>query len=145
MDKDEAKLKVLMDEDAEFSRLYREAYGDIKADKGYDYDEADRIHKKYAYLFEEGKLDNKHEGSDLYQLQNEKPTPEEEILSTELSDESLDLLYKRYKIMQTYNNTTMEDMENEAKELLQSFSAGNAKAMYDYGERSVRSYDEISN
>jgi hypothetical protein len=118
MDKDEAKLKVLMDEDAEFSRLYREAYGDIKADKGYDYDEADRIHKKYAYLFEEGKLDNKHEGSDLYQLQNEKPTPEEEILSTELSDESLDLLYKRYKIMQTYNNTTMEDMENEAKELL---------------------------
>lgn len=120
IDKDEAKLKVVMDEDADFSRLYREAYGDIKADKEHDYNEADRIHEKYAYLFEEGKeLDRRHKGSDLYQLQNEKPTPEEEILSTELSDEGLDLLYKRYKVMQTINNTTMEDMENDARELMQ--------------------------
>jgi hypothetical protein len=35
----------------------------------------------------------------MYDLQNERPTQEEEILTTELSDEELDLMYKRYKFM----------------------------------------------
>ena len=43
VDRDEAKLKLIMNEDPEMSRLYREAYGDIKADKESDYDEATRI------------------------------------------------------------------------------------------------------
>ena len=37
-------------EDAEMARLYREAYGDIKKDKEYDYDEADRIQARFDYL-----------------------------------------------------------------------------------------------
>ena len=52
LDKDEAKLRVIMNEDTEMSRLYREAYGDIKADKEHDYDESLRIDKKYSYLFD---------------------------------------------------------------------------------------------
>jgi hypothetical protein len=47
---EEAKLKVVTSEDADLARLYREAYGDIKADKEQDYDEADRIDARYSYL-----------------------------------------------------------------------------------------------
>lgn len=42
-DKDEAKLRVIMNEDPDMSRLYREAYGDIKAEKEFDYNESKRI------------------------------------------------------------------------------------------------------
>ena len=38
--RDESKLKVIMQEDPEMSRLYREAYGDIKAEKEHDYNES---------------------------------------------------------------------------------------------------------
>ena len=72
-DKDEAKLKVIMDEDPEMAKLYREAYGDIKADKEADYNEALRIHEKYAY-----QVEGKHrvEGS-KFDLSQEKKTPVE--------------------------------------------------------------------
>lgn len=38
-----------MNEDADMARLYREAYGDVKAEKEFDYNESKRIHDKYAY------------------------------------------------------------------------------------------------
>jgi len=47
---------VIMQEDPEMSRLYREAYGDIKAEKEHDYNEALRIHEKYAYLYDKKNL-----------------------------------------------------------------------------------------
>ena len=84
------------------SRLYREAYGDIKSEKEHEYNEAQRIHDKYAYLFDQNSLENKVPTS-KYDVQNERPTPEEEMLTTELSDEELDLLYKRYKFAQKEN------------------------------------------
>ena len=87
-----------MDEDADMARLYREAYGDVKADKEKDYTESIRLHDKYAYLFDRKTLDRKM-ASDKYNLAQEKETIEEEMLTTELSDEELDLVYKRYKIM----------------------------------------------
>jgi hypothetical protein len=39
--------------------------------------------------------------TDKYDVTKEKPTVEEEIVTTELSDSDLDALYKRYKIMTT--------------------------------------------
>lgn len=84
------------------SRLYREAYGDIKAEKEHDYNESQRIHEKYSYLFDKNSLGDKVPTS-RYDLQNERPTLEEEILTTELSDAELDLLYKRYKFLQVEN------------------------------------------
>ena len=80
------------------ARLYREAYGDIKAEKEHDYNESLRIHEKYAYLFDKKSLVDKVPTS-KYDLQNERPTAEEEVLTTELSDAELDLLYKRYKFI----------------------------------------------
>ena len=67
LDKDEAKLRVIMNEDTEMSRLYREAYGDIKADKEHDYDESLRIDKKYSYLFDNQTLQGR-KGTDKYNL-----------------------------------------------------------------------------
>ena len=125
--KDETKLKVIMQEDPEMARLYREAYGDIKAEKEHDYNEAQRIHEKYAYLFDKKNLDNKVPTS-RYDLQNERPSPEEEILTTELSDAELDLMYKRYKFIQSENSVDIEDMELEAKQLIQKYSTGEAKS-----------------
>jgi hypothetical protein len=51
-------------------------------------------------------------------LQVEKPTLEEEILTSELSDEALDLVYKRYKFMQAENTGMMREIDVEAKEFV---------------------------
>jgi hypothetical protein len=39
------------------------------------------------------------------------------MLTTEMSDEELDLVYKRYKIMQLTNDETIAEIEEEAYEL----------------------------
>ena len=70
LDKDEAKLKVILDEDQDMSKLYREAYGDIKAEKEAEYNEAQRIHDKYAYLYDKNTLDSK-APTKKYDLHNE--------------------------------------------------------------------------
>lgn len=70
LDKDEAKLKVILDEDQDMSKLYREAYGDIKAEKEAEYNEAQRIHDKYAYLYDRKTLDSK-APTKKYDLHNE--------------------------------------------------------------------------
>lgn len=57
--KDEAKLRVIMDQDSEMARLYREAYGDIQREKEADETEANRIHDKYAYLYDGKTLENR--------------------------------------------------------------------------------------
>jgi len=46
-------------EDPEMARLYREAYGDIKNDKEFDYNEADRIFERFDYLKDGKSLKNK--------------------------------------------------------------------------------------
>lgn len=117
IEKDEAKLRLIMNEDTDMSRLYREAYGDIKADKEHDYDESLRIDEKYAYLFDKQTLNTK-KPTDKYNLQVEKPTLEEEILTSEMSDEALDLVYKRYKFMQAENTGMMREIDVEAKEFV---------------------------
>ena len=138
IEKDEAKLRLIMNEDSEMSRLYREAYGDIKADKEHDYDESVRIDEKYSYLFDKQSLQSK-KPTDKYNLQVEKPTIEEEILTSEMSDEALDLVYKRYKFMQAENTGLLREIDDEAKEFVQNFNACSAKAQATSGEdRSVR-------
>ena len=141
--RDEAKLKVIMQEDPEMARLYREAYGDIKAEKEHDYNESLRIHDKYAYLFDKKALDGKVPTS-KYDLQNERPTAEEEMLTTELSDVELDLIYKRYKFMQSENKDSMEEIDEEARALVAKFQQGEARAPSD-PEKILRSPNELAN
>jgi hypothetical protein len=121
-DKDEAKLKLIMDEDAEMAKLYREAYGDIKADKEADYNEAARIHDKYSYQ----KRGEGLKGS-AFDLSEEKKSLEEEMLTTELSDEGLDLVYKRYKMMKWDNSDALRDLDEEAAELFSQYNSGLAR------------------
>lgn len=142
-DRDEAKLKVLMDEDPDMARLYREAYGDIKLEKEADEDLANRIHDKYDYLNDDKTL-NRRKPTDRYNLHVEKDTFEEELMTTELSDEGLDLLYKRYKVMQNQNSDALKDIETEAYELVQQFNAGTAKHADESG-RSMRSPYDLQN
>ena len=135
-----------MQEDPEMSRLYREAYGDIKAEKEHDYNESLRIDKKYSYLFDNQTLKGR-KGTDKYNVQEEKPTLEEEILSSEMSDEALDLVYKRYKFMQAENTGKLREIDVEAKDFVQNFSSGSAKVSSTDGdfERSVRSTFDFRN
>jgi len=142
--KDEAKLNVIMNEDTDMARLYREAYGDIKADKEHDYNESLRIDKKYAYLYDKKALASKLP-TNKYNLQEEKPTLEEEILTSEMSDEELDLVYKKYKLMQAENKGMLREIETEAQEFIQNFSAGNARTSQNELEQSVRSSLELQN
>ncbi len=131
-----------MDEDTDMARLYREAYGDIKADKESDYNEAKRIHDKYAYLNDGRTLDSKKESS-VYDLHNEKPSLEEEMLTTELSDEGLDLIYKRYKSMQWESKDAVREIEQEATDLVQQYHTGTA--LNAAGDRKMRSPQELEN
>jgi hypothetical protein len=117
LNKDEAKLNLITKEDPEMARLYREAYGDIKKDKMTDYDEADRIFDKFAYMKDKYALQDRKPTKD-YNLHEEKNTIEEDMLTTELSDEELDLIYKRYKYMQAQNSDVMREAEEEAQELI---------------------------
>lgn len=96
MEKDEAKLNVIMNGDAEMAELYKEIYGDIKAEREFDENDANRIHNKYAYLYD-GKTMSKKKESEKYELQNEKEKLDD-YLTTDISDPELDLIYKRYKI-----------------------------------------------
>jgi hypothetical protein len=48
-----------------------------------------------------------------------------------MSDEELDVLYKRYKVMQHQNDDRLVDVEAEAYELVQQFNAGSAKNQED--------------
>jgi hypothetical protein len=80
----------------------------------------------------------------LYDLQNERPTIEEEILTTELSDEELDLMYKRYKFMQSENVGAMKEIDDEARELVSKFQAGEARSPFDK-ERSIRNPNDLGN
>jgi hypothetical protein len=143
-DKDEAKLNVIMNEDSDMARLYREAYGDIKADKEHDYNESLRIDKKYSYLYDKKSLYNKM-GTEKYNLQEEKPTLEEEILTSEMSDEELDLVYKKYKFMQAENQGKLREIETEAQEFIQNFNAGSAKSSQNEFEHSVRTSADFKN
>lgn len=140
--REEAKLNVIMDEDPDMARLYREAYGDVKADKESEYNEAARIHDKYAYLYD-GKSQSKIKESSKYNLNEEKPNLEDEILTTELSDEGLDLIYKRYKLMQWENADALRDLDEEAVELVTQFNAGTATNAA--GDRRMRSPAELEN
>jgi len=134
-----------MNEDAEMSNLYREAYGDIKADKEHDYNESVRIDDKYNYLFDKQSLQSK-KPTDIYNLQVEKPTVEEEILTSEMSDEELDIVYKRYKFMQAENTGKLREIDVEAKEFIQNFNAGSAKTAGSHGDdRSVRGAFDFQN
>ena len=62
--------------------------------------------------------------SENYHVTNEQPGIEEELFTTELSDEELDLVYKRYKVIQGQNSDKMRDIDEEVTELIQSFNAG---------------------
>lgn len=131
-----------MSEDGDMARLYQEAYGDVKADKEHDYNESVRIHDKYSYLYDRDSLDDK-VPTNKYNVQDEKPTIEEEIMTTELSDEELDLVYKRYKLMQAENNDFMRDADEEANELIQKYNANAAKSQF--SDRAIRTPDEYMN
>ena len=58
---------MIMDEDTEMARLYREVYGDVKAEKEAEYNESVRIHDKYHYLFDEQNLAHKKK-TDVYNV-----------------------------------------------------------------------------
>ena len=63
-----------------------------------------------------------------------------------MSDEALDLVYKRYKFMQAENTGMLREIDEEAKEFVQNFNAGAAKALNNQGEdRSVRGAFDFQN
>lgn len=132
-----------MNEDPDMSRLYREAYGDIKAEKEHDYNESKRIHDKYSYIFDGKSLKSKIP-TDKYSLKTDENSVNDEVFTTELSDEGLDLVYKRYKILQAENSDVMREVDEEAREFIQNFNAGKAK-QGDDAERQVRSPVEFEN
>ena len=73
----------------------------------------------------------------------EKQELEEEILTTELSDEELDLIYKKYKLLQWRNSDKLKDINQEAYDLAQSFGAGTARTGED--DHKIRSPIELQN
>lgn len=46
-EKEEAKLKLILDQDGDMAKLYQEMYSDIKEEKEKDFNEILRIHERY--------------------------------------------------------------------------------------------------
>ena len=59
------------------------------------------------------------------------------MITTELSDEGLDMVYKRYKVLQYMNYKDEEDMEEEAQDLISEFNAGFAKTEDDHNVTTI--------
>lgn len=98
------------------SRLYRETYEDIKNEKEYEENEANRVYNKYHYLFDDDyKIHTKY--SEMYDLGKEEKGDLDEIISTEMSDEETDYIYQRYKVMLYENKVSMEDIDEKAEGL----------------------------
>jgi hypothetical protein len=89
--------------------MYRDVYGDIKAEKEKEETEADRIFNKYAYLFDGHSLKSK-KASDKYNLQEQKDDAVEEVLTTDLSDDEMNVIYRKYKIARDMNVESQEEI-----------------------------------
>jgi hypothetical protein len=64
--------------------------------------------------------------SEKYDMTKEEKTLEEEIITTELSDEELDLMYKRYKVLTTEIEEEVGSIDDQVKALIQQFKGGKA-------------------
>jgi hypothetical protein len=105
-----------MNEDPEMSELYRDAYQSIKNEKEFEYNESNRIHERFAYQMEG---DQNYAGvkvDEKYIFKREDL--EDEYYTTELTDQELDIVYKRYKALQNETIHEMEDLDNEADKLM---------------------------
>jgi hypothetical protein len=89
--------------------MYRDVYGDIKAEKEKEETEAERIFNKYAYLFDGHTLKTK-KGSDKYNLAEEKDDEVDEVMTTDLSDDEMNLVYRKYKIARDMNVESQEEI-----------------------------------
>lgn len=114
---------MVLNEDPEMAKLYQEVYGDFKADREREYDQISRVHERFDYLYEKGTLDNK-VPTQKFNPTIEQPEVEEELWTTELSDQALDLIYKRYKLMTTDVKRTIEDIDEEALWMQDRFKLG---------------------
>jgi tryptophanyl-tRNA synthetase len=86
-----------MNDDPDMAKRYRELYREIKYEREYDYNETARIHAKYDYLTDKDIMSHR-KPTEMYNIIDEKEDIEEEIMSTELTDPAMDLIYKRYRI-----------------------------------------------
>ena len=139
LDKNEAKLNIIINQDPKMAELYKDIYGEIKSDKEYDYNEAERVHNRYAYLDDKNALEGT-KYSKKYNLRKDNERRwEEEIMTTELSDMELDLIYKRYKFMQMENDESLRNADEEAYEFMQKYNAGKARV----NDRPVRTLEDL--
>jgi hypothetical protein len=67
--------------------------------------------------------------SDKYELGNQNDA-DDENMTTELSDESLDYVYKRYKLLQKDQEDTREEIKEEAKVLISNFRHARSLAIF---------------
>ena len=114
-----------MNDDPEMARIYQEAYSEIKHDREKEYTEILRIKGKYDYIFDENAMTDK-KISDRYTLDPDPQDIEEEMMSTELSDPEYDLIYKRYKMAHYEHKVSVEEIEEEARDLKINFFLGKA-------------------
>ena len=115
--KEEAKLNVIMNNDPEMAEMYRDTYNDIKNEKESYYNQAARIHNKYSYLDDEEFMSDKKPNKYGDILKSDRSDAEEPYFSTDMTDDELDLIYKRYKMLQFANKTRQKDLDEEAEEL----------------------------
>lgn len=64
--------------------------------------------------------------SEQFDLNKEKDEPADEILTTELSDEELDIIYKKYKIITGEIKETQEELADRIEKLAMNFKRGKA-------------------
>ena len=118
--RDEYKFREVIDNDPNLSELYRETYSDIKTLKEHDENEANRVYEKFDFLKDPNNYKHNNVYMEQYDVIDEQ-NEEEKVISTDLTDTDLDLMYKRYKMLQIEVEEHQDDQAEEKRLLIEQF------------------------
>jgi len=82
---DDLQLQEIMKTDPEMAEYYQDQLYNIKADKETDYNKILDIHDRFDYFRDPDKMARKIKNEE-FDLKNEEPVTDQDLLSTELSD-----------------------------------------------------------
>jgi hypothetical protein len=134
---DDHKLKTIMDRDPFVAELYQDTKHEIEAEKEHDYNEMQRVQKRFDYFKDPNNMEDK--WSSEFDLKDTLPDSNEEALSTDFSNDEHDDMYRRYKLLQKKMEQQKEVEYIHYDEMVQTLKAQKR------GQKTVHNVGSITN
>ena len=106
----------MMSGDAKLAVLYKDTFTQVKLEKEHDYNNLKRIHDQFDYFKDQDKMYGKPKSR--HDLKDDEYQTEDDIMSTELSDEEANELYKRYKLAMHEVTESREALEEKEEKMI---------------------------